>query len=680
MRLLSIEINNFRQFNGRHRMDLDVQGSRNVVVIHGENGAGKTTLLNAFKWCFYDATDFDSGSDTLLNEQALVEGGIGGKITMSIIVEFEHEQMRFTAHREALFKKTGAVTYESIGGAHFALSWIDSSGSYQSSHNPETHINQILPAKMQPYFFFNGERIEKLAHANASDQIQSAIKNLMGLEIMERATLHLTGPVIARLRKELKEASPKDLSDAIENENAVSEQISETKRQIAQLDRNVAEFGEELLIVNKALENNSEVAGLQSQRLAFEDDVADLKAKLATLTKERRELISMSGGLAFSEGLLKISGEILEEKRKKGELPFKVKEQFITDLLENARCICDRDLTRDSPPYLAVSAFKSSTTSADVEDAFIQTSGTIGQMSRARSSLFAQITTFQTNETSYNDEISKKVGRIDVISHQIGERNAEDISLLENKRGELQVDIGQALLRKGGLQEALKNWEEKHSLVKREREKLSQQSAKNGAATKRLQLAEEVKRVLDHLYVALAEHVRARLSKKVDETFKTIMRKPYWAEISSDYTLQIYKDINGHKQIVYEKSTGENQITSLSFVGSIVSIAKEQSASDHENFRGGVFPIVMDSPFGALDPDYRNKIAEYIPELAEQVIIMVSESQWKGEVAQQVRPRTGKEYTLHYFTPAAKDDDRTPSVGSSDKYEYTEIKEGCYVG
>jgi DNA sulfur modification protein DndD len=156
------------------------------------------------------------------------------------------------------------------------------------------------------------------------------------------------------------------------------------------------------------------------------------------------------------------------------------------------------------------------------------------------------------------------------------------------------------------------------------------------------------------------------------------MRKPYWAEISDTYTLEIYKNIGGAKQLVYEKSTGESQVTSLSFVGSIVALAKERANAESENFRGGVFPIVMDSPFGALDADYREKIAEYIPELAEQVIIMVSTSQWKGEVASQVKHRMAREYTLHYTSPTSS---TTPEGGSSSEapqFEYTEIKEGCY--
>lgn len=680
MRLLSIEIKNFRQFSGTHSMDLDVRGNRNVIVIHGENGSGKTTLLNAFKWCFYGKTDFDSNTDKLLNERVIAEAHSGARLDMSITVEFEHEELRYTAKREWLFTKQQHMTVDPIGEDVFTLTWIDADGKFQKAPSPETHINQILPEEMQPYFFFNGERIEKLAHVNAADQIKDAIKNLMGLEVVERASRHLSGPVIAKLRKDLKESSPKDLADAIERETAVSERITEAENKITLINKNIIEFKEELHLVNKALEKNADVANLSKERVLLEQQIVDVQATLEQLRRDRRDLASSMGGLAFVENLVKTSGEILEDKRRKGELPFKVKEQFISDLLQEGNCICGRDLAEGSAPYYAVEAFRRSTTAADVENAFIETSGTLSHMQRSRSELFSSLSTFQAKESAFNDEIRQKEGRIETITSEIGDRESEDIAALEAKRGRLIEQIEKAGQEKGAVAASLPEWERQLSDLRKEREKLSEQNAKGEIAARRLRLAEEVKRVVDSLYASLAEHVRARLSTKVDDTFKSVMRKPYWAEISKDYTLQIYKDVGGHKQLVYEKSTGENQITSLAFVGSIVSIAKQQSTAENENFRGGVFPIVMDSPFGALDVDYRLKVAEYIPELAEQVIIMASGSQWQGAVEQQVTPRMAREYTLHYFTPAPDSSSGLQGVEKSEKFEYTEIREGYHGG
>lgn len=52
MRLVSVELNDFRSFFGRHLLEFSHHDDRRVTLFHGENGAGKTNLLNAIHWCF----------------------------------------------------------------------------------------------------------------------------------------------------------------------------------------------------------------------------------------------------------------------------------------------------------------------------------------------------------------------------------------------------------------------------------------------------------------------------------------------------------------------------------------------------------------------------------------------------------------------------------------------------
>ena len=45
-----------------------------------------------------------------------------------------------------------------------------------------------------------------------------------------------------------------------------------------------------------------------------------------------------------------------------------------------------------------------------------------------------------------------------------------------------------------------------------------------------------------------------------------------------------------------------------------------------------VFPLVMDSPFGALDSTHRRQVARSIPILANQLVVLVSKTLWRDEV------------------------------------------------
>ncbi|MBK6821382.1 MAG: AAA family ATPase [Bacteroidetes bacterium] len=44
MIIKEIELNNFRIYKGENRIDLSVEGVRNIVVVSGRNGFGKTTF------------------------------------------------------------------------------------------------------------------------------------------------------------------------------------------------------------------------------------------------------------------------------------------------------------------------------------------------------------------------------------------------------------------------------------------------------------------------------------------------------------------------------------------------------------------------------------------------------------------------------------------------------------
>ena len=96
------------------------------------------------------------------------------------------------------------------------------------------------------------------------------------------------------------------------------------------------------------------------------------------------------------------------------------------------------------------------------------------------------------------------------------------------------------------------------------------------------------------------------------------------------------------------------------------------------------FPIVMDSPFGSLDAQYRCQIAKVIPQLANQLVVLVTKTQWRGEVEAEISPRIGKEYVLTYYSskPSCEKDyidlsgEIYPLVQQSpNKFDYTEICE-----
>ena len=352
--------------------------------------------------------------------------------------------------------------------------------------------------------------------------------------------------------------------------------------------------------------------------------------------------------------------------------------QFIDDLLSNKQCICGRPLEEGSDSLVKVASYKSTANTDDIEDAFIKTSGSVSHMENERQNLIVRTKEFQKREKEIKEEIQKLHEEIDEIDKKFGGSDVEDIVKLETKREEAIDKIHEFSQKIGELKLKLDQDGEDLEEVRKKRKELAAKDMAASSIRQKLELAEEVKNITDALLDALSDSVRKELSKKVNETFRSILVKNYWAEISEDYTLQIFKKVGDYKHLVSDKSTGESQVSSLSFIGSIVALAKERHEQNAGYYKGGVYPIVMDSPYGNLDPEYREKVAKYIPQLAEQVIVMATNSQWRGEVEDAVQAIKGKEYSLIYHTPHKKSGDETKLILEDSDYEYTEIKEGYY--
>ena len=112
-------------------------------------------------------------------------------------------------------------------------------------------MNQILPENLHPFFFFNGERIEKLAAVSQSHKVQEAIKNLMGLEIMQRASDHLQTRVRKYFNDKTRQSATEEIKKIIDAENQHNYDLVEFKSHLKQSSSNKVEYETELREVDE---------------------------------------------------------------------------------------------------------------------------------------------------------------------------------------------------------------------------------------------------------------------------------------------------------------------------------------------------------------------------------------------------------------------------------------------
>ena len=175
MKLISLEIKNFRQFYGQHIIEFSRNKEKNVTLIHAENGAGKTALLNSIRWCLHESfTANFPDNDKLINNTWKSEG----HKDYSVRLEFEEEADTYAITRGV----------ESSGKKFLLVSKANGNGEFQSITQDSTlFINSIIPKEMANYFFFQGEGIGRVAGTNTGRGVKEAIHEVLGFSLAQQA-------------------------------------------------------------------------------------------------------------------------------------------------------------------------------------------------------------------------------------------------------------------------------------------------------------------------------------------------------------------------------------------------------------------------------------------------------------------------------------------------------------
>jgi DNA sulfur modification protein DndD len=661
--LLSLQVQNFRQFYGSQELEF-AQGvdGRNVTLLHGFNGAGKTTLLNAFVWCLYGKTTPDFGSPELIaSERAFAEAQVGGKVEVLVRLRYKLRGEEFLVERvqEVLKASEHEQRPQEL---KLRIRKVESGELVTLGGDPVQHqqrINQMLPEGLYPFFLFNGERVEWLAKKEASQEVERGIKVFLDVEIYERSLRHLRGDVAKELSGELRDIGGDELRQALEEEATLNQDLDVAGEKDELLKANLAKVRDNVSTLETRQSEIQSLYELTKNRERLRDDLDEARIRIADLDAQLARQLSDDGYLAFGESVFAKTVELISSARERGELPAKVKPQFVTDLIDLGTCICGRSLhpEDDAEHVRHLLDWRKKVGLAEFEEAISQTSQGISELRRRRDRCLEELDRIQTGRSEAfqrRSDLQDRLASVDAEMGDKGEHGEDAIALkaqidgLRQQEVRLLADIQHCSDTKQVIQDQLQ-------AVTQRIKSLRVLDARAALVKTQKEAVEKVADVLEEIFEIQKHDVREYLSSMVGKIWDDAAIKPYAAGVLEDFSLSLTKTVNGTTQPVHGASTGEKQVLALSFVGSLVRRAKENVDSQAAASRiglvvGGEYPLVMDSPFGSLEDDYRAKVAQWIPTLAHQVVVLVSKTQWRNEVERETRPRVGREYILELHT------------------------------
>ena len=148
-------------------------------------------------------------------------------------------------------------------------------------------------------------------------------------------------------------------------------------------------------------------------------------------------------------------------------------------------------------------------------------------------------------------------------------------------------------------------------------------------ASKKQQLCEDIYAIFSEGVETYSQRLKENVERDATSFFTQIANDKEYVglRINENYGLNI---VLSDGTVVPGRSAGYEHVVALSLIGALHKNAPLQG------------PIIMDSPFGRLDPTHKRNIVKMLPEMANQVILLV----YTDEIDEQLTRETLKNKLL----------------------------------
>lgn len=633
MKIKKIVLNNFRQFYGEQSIEISSDRDKNVTLIHAQNGAGKTTILNSIMWAFYNKTTkkFNSPND-IINYQAYKEGAKSA----SVSILFEHDSTYYYARRWHQVEGSQRIAHT------FRVYHVDD-GNYKQLTAPEEFINSVMPHGMAPYFFFDGEHAETFGAEHNNKQVNRAIRNILGCNLAENAISDLA-EIQKQLRREIG-ATPG--ADALAEANQRLEQL-EQQRQDAENNLNTYQNDQQAheqaaVQLRRELEQYRESAEKQKRRNEKQERLRKVQQARRRAEQNRMAWPGQHGLPLVVSQLVDDVLNYVDEESLKGRIPSPYNENFVQDLLAREECVCGRSLPRDSHEWRNVYGLLESAGSAQTQDRVTRAKAEARSLQRQTKGSVTALNDIERALAEADAEEQRLEQEIADLSKEIADLPEEEIKEKERSLQEAERKAREIERQIGGLQNQIDTLKEEYRKAESEYNRIAQQNVKVAPLIARKELAESLENFLTERLESHETSARSVIKDKVAAILEKTTRRNYKFWLGADFQMELLYTDNRP----VPRSGGENQLMSLAFISALVSFARMRANAQGDILIPGlVGPLVLDSPFGQLDDVYRKATAEFVPDLAEQVVVLVSRGQGDESVLDGLEGRVGLEYVL----------------------------------
>lgn len=641
LELLSIELKNFRQYEGPTTIDLDTTAGQHINVVEGENGAGKSNLLNAITLCFYDQEQHQQGGEgtdklPYVTESKLDGLGVGeyesGYIEIVVGTDapeyiFRREFSTFNV-QNGYNDDTGELQLQRRVG-----------NDYKIVDRPVQSLNQILPARVKEYFIFDGESLSDFFDERHKQKVKNAIVDVSHIGLLNSSIDHLE-----TVRKEIrrKAGDVQGRPAEIENEKQAAEaDVEELAHERDQYERQVAELNEEIGEIRRKLRGaaDEDVQSLLQQQDDIEDEIGRKKPTLEDVRAETAENLVKAGPAIYTADAIEYTREVIKELEAKGQLPPKIQDWFIDELIERGECICGTPISDGATEHGHLMEMKENVAAVSAEN--LDGKAELPRVIRDGNEWAERVRDGRGRMRELRDEIEELDKDLTEVKSKLQSYDVPDVDVgtLATQAEELEEDKAELNQKIGRLENRIGEKQNEVDRLEEELKKELREQGRHNEILDQVEFAEQAETEMEKIRETILNRIRSETEANMNEYFNQLIWKSENYTITLDDQYQISVSPEGSEtNRIGSLSAGETQILALSFMAAL---------SDISGFDA---PVVIDTPLGRISGDNRRRIAQNLPNYLEdtQVTFLMTDKEYADDVKRFLADRVANKYLLDF--------------------------------
>lgn len=639
MIIKSISIQNFRQYKNENTIEFSTDPEKNVTIVLGVNTSGKTTIVQAFNWCLYETTTFKS-RDMLLNSEVAASLPENGYAIVRVQIILEHQKQEYTIVRSQRFSKTSSSSKVRGDRSSLYVSIKELNGNTYpiKPYECQETINKILPAGLSDYFFFDGERIQDI---NNKKDVVSAVRGLMGLDVAKVAVDHLdpskAGSVIRKMQSELKGSSDQETKKYQNDLDSAISSLEDCKNRLLRIDSEIAFAKSERERLSEILRGTKEVRDLQKRRddlnrnkVGAESGVVDSQDRF--IADFNRDYFSF-----FVQPLLGRAKKVLADSNKQVEGIPEMNAKAIDYILKRGRCICGCDLTKNQGAIENIEYEKSLLPPQHIGTMVRSFNDTCSMLisQGGNAALKEIIISDYTNIRRFQRSVGEIIDELKIISNKINELGSVNVSQIESDYNANEKTLENKLIQQGNVESEIGLLQKKIEDLNKRINEMAFQCRQNTLIRREIEYAMAVYEWFRESYDKQETQVKHDLLERVNIIFKKMYHGSRQITIDDNYHIQLITQV-GEEKITTDESKGLEAVKNFSFIAGLVELARDRArlvvkspfSNEPDIHTTEPYPIVMDAPFSNVDEIHINNISGILPNIAEQVILIVMKKDW----------------------------------------------------